>query len=166
MCKGGLSFREITAHMGRNATTVIHVWKRLIEQKTPAVEHTIYITSPRDDRHLIRIAVMKRMTSSRALTQRCSTATGVSLSVPHDLSTSATQWVSSKDLSALNSPRVESPGNRFNTCRAGWQQFIFSDESRYGLHYNDGRVVVKSYRDAYLGVPPGVSHPTSYWTKD
>ncbi|GFY27342.1 transposable element Tc1 transposase [Trichonephila clavipes] len=81
--EGGFSYRAIRARVQRNSSTVMRVWEQWTD------EHRITrktgngrrkVTSARDDRHLLCMAVNDSTASSRQLVARWSTATGVLMS--------------------------------------------------------------------------------------
>ncbi|GFT77339.1 transposable element Tc1 transposase [Trichonephila clavipes] len=81
--KGGFSYCEIGARVQRNSSTVIRIWKQWTDEHRTirkAVNGQWKMTSVRDDRDLLRIELNDRTASSRQLTARWSTATGVLMS--------------------------------------------------------------------------------------
>ena len=77
--KAGLSCRDIAAHTGHAATTVMRVWNQWTEEgrtQRRAGTGLCNVTTARDDRHLVRMAVTDRTASSTMLSRRWSTATG------------------------------------------------------------------------------------------
>ncbi|GFW78016.1 transposable element Tc1 transposase [Trichonephila clavipes] len=69
--EGGFSYRAIGARVQRNSSTVMRVWKHWTNEprtvrKTGSERRKV--TSARDDRHLLRLAVNDRTASSRQLT--------------------------------------------------------------------------------------------------
>ncbi|GFW23148.1 transposable element Tc1 transposase [Trichonephila clavipes] len=78
--EGGFSYRAIGAREQRNSSTVMRVWKQWTDahrttRKTGSGRRKV--TSARDDRHLLRMAVNNRTASSRQLAARWSIATDV-----------------------------------------------------------------------------------------
>lgn len=159
MREGGFSYRKIAARTQCNATTVMRVWKKWTEEnqtRRKPGSGARNSTTARDDRHLIRMAVTDRTASSRVLAQRWSTATGVLLS-----SSTVRRRLLQHELRArvplrriplsLNHRRLRLQwAQQHSAWRAQWQQVVFSDESRYNLEYNDGRVRVRRYRGERL----------------
>ncbi|GFU92511.1 transposable element Tc1 transposase [Trichonephila clavipes] len=81
--EGGFTYRAIGARVQWNGSTVMRVWKQWTEEnrttrKTGSGQRNVM--SVRDDRHLLRMAVNDRATSSRQFAARWSTATGVLMS--------------------------------------------------------------------------------------
>ncbi|GFS90173.1 transposable element Tc1 transposase [Trichonephila clavipes] len=76
--EGGFSYRTTGAHVQRNSSTVLRVWKQWTDEHrtTPKTgSGRRKVTSVRDDRHLLHKAVNVRTVSSRQLAKRWSTAT-------------------------------------------------------------------------------------------
>ncbi|GFW48654.1 transposable element Tc1 transposase [Trichonephila clavipes] len=81
--EGGFSYREIRAREQRNSSTAMRIWKQWtdelrISRKTGNGRRKV--TSARDDRHLLCMAVNDSTISSRQLAARWSSATGVLMS--------------------------------------------------------------------------------------
>ena len=81
--KAGFSYRDIAARTEHAASTVMRLWnpwrKEGRTQRRAGTEpHDV--TTARDDRHLVRMAVTYRTASSTVLSRRWSTATGLDLS--------------------------------------------------------------------------------------
>ena len=81
--EAGLSYRDIAVRTGHDATTVVRVWNQWREvgrtqRRAGTGPHNM--TTARDDRHLIRMAVMDRTASSTVLSRRSSTEAGLDLS--------------------------------------------------------------------------------------
>lgn len=109
------------------------------------------MTSTRDDRHLVRMTLMDRTATSRQLAAHWSTATGVSMSA-----SSIRRRLLYHGIRA-RTPLYRIPLTQNHRClrqrwarqhidwRADWQQVVFSDESRFNLWHNDGRIRVRRY---------------------
>lgn len=152
--EGGFSYREIAARVQRNSSTVMRVWKQWTEEnrttrKTGSGRRKV--TSARDDRHLVRMAVTDRTASSRQLAARWSTATGVLMSA-----SSIRRRLLHRGLCAriplyripltANHRRLRLQwADEHRAWRADWQQVVFSDESRFNLWNHDGRIRVRRY---------------------
>ena len=81
--EGGLSYHDTAARTGHAATTVMRVWNQWREEghmQRWAGTGPRNVTTARDDRHLVCMAVTDRIASSIMLSQRWSTATGLDLS--------------------------------------------------------------------------------------
>ncbi|GFX65800.1 transposable element Tc1 transposase [Trichonephila clavipes] len=79
----GFSYRAIGTHVQRNSSTVIRVWKQWTDAHRTtrkAVSRRWKVVSPRDDRHMLCMAVNDHIAFSRQLAARWSTATGVLMS--------------------------------------------------------------------------------------
>ena len=77
--EAGLSCHGIAARTGHAVTTVMRVWNQWREDGRTQ-RRARNVTTTRNDHHLVCMAVMDRTTSSTALGQRWSTATGLDLS--------------------------------------------------------------------------------------
>lgn len=152
--EGRFSYRAIAARMQRNSSTVMRVWKQWTDKhrttrKTGTGRQKV--TSERDDRHLLRMAVNDRTASSRQLAAHWSTATGVQLSA-----SSIRRRLLRRGLRArVPLYRIPLTANHrrlrrqwaleHRDWRADWHQVVFSDESRFNLWTHDGRVRVRRY---------------------
>ncbi|GFX42897.1 transposable element Tc1 transposase [Trichonephila clavipes] len=92
---------------------------------------TTKVTSARDDRHLLRMAVNDRTASSRQLAARWSTSTSV-LMIP---------------LTANHRRLRLQWAHEHRAWQADWQQGVFSDEPRFNLGDHDDRIRVRHYAD-------------------
>lgn len=155
MREGGFSYREIAARTQCNASTVMRIWKKWTDEnqtRRKPGSGAQKNTTPRDNRHLIRMAVTERTASSRVLAQHWSTATGALMSsstvrrrlVQHGLR--ARVPLRRIPLSLNHRHLRLQWAQQYRAYRTQWQQVVFSDESRYNLEYNDGRVRVRRYR--------------------
>ncbi|PRD33858.1 UNVERIFIED_CONTAM: Transposable element Tcb2 transposase [Trichonephila clavipes] len=120
----------------------MRVWKQWTnEQETTRKTGTgrRKVTSARDDRHLLRMAVNDRTASSRQLAARWSTATGVLMSA-----SSIRRRLLHRGLRArMPLYRISLTANHrrlrlqwtheHRAWQAYWHQVIFSDESRFNL---------------------------------
>ncbi|GFU89444.1 transposable element Tcb2 transposase [Trichonephila clavipes] len=107
--------------MQRNSSTVMRVWKQwIIEHRTTGKTGSgrRKVKSAHDDRHLLHMAVNDRTASSRQLTARWSTATGVLLQDPF---TANHRWL-----------RLQWAHER-RAWQADWHQVVFLDESRFNF---------------------------------
>lgn len=151
----GLSYRDIAARTGHAATTVMRVWNQWIEEgrtQRRAGTGPHNVTTARDDRHLVRMAVTDRTASSTVLARRWSTATGVNMSA----STVRRRLLRAGLVARMPLRRLPLTRNHQRLrlqwarerrhWRAEWQNVVFSDESRFNLSYSDGRVRVRRYR--------------------
>lgn len=152
--EGGFSYRAIAARVQRSSSTVMRVWKQWIDEnrttrKTGSGRRKV--TSMRDDRHLVRMAVTDRTASSRQLAAHWSTATGVAL-----CASSIRRRLLRRGL-RVRTPLYRIPltqnhrrmrlqwAHEHRDWRADWQQVVFSDESRFNLWHHDGRIRVRRY---------------------
>ena len=81
--EAGSSYRYVAARTGHAATTVVRVWNQWTEESRTqrrAGTGPCNVTTARDDRHFVRMAVTDRTASSTVLSRRWSTATGLDLS--------------------------------------------------------------------------------------
>ena len=81
--EAGLSCRDISAHTGHAATTVMRAWNQWREEgrtQRGAGTGPRNVTTARDDRHLVRMGMTDRTTSFTVLSRSWSTATGFNLS--------------------------------------------------------------------------------------
>ena len=109
------------------------------------------MTTARDDHHLVRMAVTDRTASSTVLSRRWSTATGL------DLSASTVRCRLLRAGLVTRIPLRRLPLSRDHQrhrlkwarvrghWRAEWRNVVFSDESRFNVSYNDGRIRVRRY---------------------
>ena len=73
--EAGFSYRDIAARTGHAATTVMRIWNQWREEgltQRPADTGPRNVTTARDDRHLVRMAVTDRTASSTMLSRRWS----------------------------------------------------------------------------------------------
>ncbi|KAJ8893429.1 hypothetical protein PR048_006027 [Dryococelus australis] len=99
------------------------------------------VTTARDDRHLVRMAVTDRTASFTMLARHWSTATGV------DLSASTVRHCLLRDGLVARMPLRRLPLSRnHKRLRLQWQNLVFPDESRFNMSYSDGRIRVRHYR--------------------
>lgn len=104
--------------------------------------------SPRDNSHLIRMAV----TNCTMLEQGC---TCMILHL-NGSSTPATSWAACKDSSAHIARYVEplkpviSTGLLINPVITKREKILFSEKSRYNLDYNDRYILLRRYRGEHL----------------
>ncbi|KAJ8873937.1 hypothetical protein PR048_024775, partial [Dryococelus australis] len=107
-----LSHRDISARTGHAATTVMR-W--IEEGRTLRREGTgpLNMTTARDDRHVVRMAVTDRTASFTVLARHCSTATGVDLSASTNVIERA-MWHR-----GINTLQSHSGGLAFLGCRSG-----------------------------------------------
>ncbi|GFX69306.1 transposable element Tcb1 transposase [Trichonephila clavipes] len=69
----GLSFREISQRVGRNQATVMRIYHRWMQEETTnrwGRSHPPRCTTARDDRRIVRMAVMNHAGISRTLAQQ------------------------------------------------------------------------------------------------
>ncbi|XP_071039865.1 uncharacterized protein [Parasteatoda tepidariorum] len=80
--EAGLSYRAVAARVQRNSSTVMRAWKQCTNEcqtTRKSGSGPRNVTSARDDRHLVRMALTDRTAPSRQLAAQWSIATGVSL---------------------------------------------------------------------------------------
>ncbi|PSN38897.1 hypothetical protein C0J52_20069 [Blattella germanica] len=140
--EAGLSYRDIAPRTGHAATTVMH-------RRSGTGPRNV--TTARDDRHLVRIAVTDRTASSTVLSRCWNTSTGLGTSastVRRRLLRAGLvarmplrQLPLSRDHQRL---RLQWARERRHWC-AEWQNVVFSDESRFNMSYNDGLIHVRRY---------------------
>ncbi|PSN31409.1 hypothetical protein C0J52_25475 [Blattella germanica] len=143
--EAGLSYRDIAARTGHAATTVMRVWNE--QRRADIVPRNV--TTARDDRHLVRMAVTDRTDSSTVLSRRWNTATGLGMSASTVRLLRAglvarmplRRFPLSRDHQRLKLQWVRERRH----WRAEWQNVVFSDESRFNMSYNDGRIRVRRY---------------------
>ncbi|GFW44027.1 transposable element Tcb1 transposase [Trichonephila clavipes] len=79
----GLSFRKIGCHVGRNQTAVMRICNRWMKEGTTdrrGRSHPPQYTTSREDRQIMRMAVMDRSVTSRTLAQHIESVTHHSVS--------------------------------------------------------------------------------------
>ena len=107
------------------------------------------MTTARDDRHLLRMAVMDHRASSIVLSRRWSTTTGLDLSV----STVRRSLLRAGLVARMPWRRLPLSRNHqhlrlqwareHRNWRTEWRDVVFSYESRFNISYNDGRIRVR-----------------------
>ena len=152
--EAGLSYRDIEARTGHAAMTDMRVWNQWREEgrtQRRAGTGPRNVTTARDERHLVRMAVTDRIASSTVLTRRWSTPTGL------DLSASTVRRCLLWAGLVATMPLHRLPLSRGHQClrlqwarerrhwRAEWRNVVFTDESRFNMSSNDGRLRVRSY---------------------
>ena len=107
------------------------------------------VTTARDDRHLVRMAVTDCTASSTVLSRRWSTATGLGLSA------STVRRCLLRAGLVARMPLLRLPLSRDHQrlrlrcarerCywRAEWRNVVFSEDSRFNMSNNDGRIRVR-----------------------
>lgn len=171
----GLSYRDIAARVGRDPMTVSRIWNRWVQEgntERRAGSQRPRITSSRDDRHLIRMAVTDRAATSRSLSQQMGTFARQQPSArtvrrrlqQHGLS-ARRPWLRLPLTLHHRQERLQWCTQR-RTWVHEWQNVIFSDESRFCLQHHDGRIRVWRHRGErtleacirhrHTGVSPGV----------
>ena len=158
--EAGLSYSDIAACTGHAATTVMCVlnqWKEEGHMQRQAGTGPRNVTTARDDRHLVHMAVTDRTASSTVLSQHWSTATGLDLSastVRHRLERVGqvacmplSQFPLCRDHQCLRLQRVH---ECHHWC-AERRNVVFSDKSCFNMSYNDGCIRVRRYAgECYL----------------
>ena len=151
----GLSYRDIAARVGRDPMTVSRIWNRWVQEgntERRAGSQRPRITSSRDDRHLIRMAVTDRAATSRSLSQQMGTFARQQPSArtvrrrlqQHGLS-ARRPWLRLPLTLHHRQERLRWCTQR-RTWVHEWQNVIFSDESRFCLQHHDGRIRVWRHR--------------------
>ncbi|GFW85240.1 transposable element Tcb1 transposase [Trichonephila clavipes] len=151
----GLSFREIGSRVGRNQTIVMRIGDRWMQEDTTdrrGRSHPPQCITSREDRQIVRIAVMDRSVTSRIVTQHIESVTHHSVSartIRHRLQQSGL----STRRPLLGLPLTQNHGRlRHQWCDerrmwvAEWNEVVFTDESRICLQHYDGRIRVWRYR--------------------
>ncbi|GFV95174.1 HTH_Tnp_Tc3_2 domain-containing protein [Trichonephila clavipes] len=70
-----LSFRKTGSRVGRNRTTVMRICDRCMQKGTTARPHPPQITTSREDRQIMRMAVIDRSVTSRTVAQHIESVT-------------------------------------------------------------------------------------------
>ena len=105
------------------------------------------MTTAQDDHHLVRMAVADRTVSSTVLSRHWSTAMGLDLSAS-TVGCRLEGWTNDSHAIASASFVQRPPMPQMQWARerhhwhAEWQNVVFSDESRFNMTYNDGRICV------------------------
>ncbi|GFX64377.1 transposable element Tc1 transposase [Trichonephila clavipes] len=144
--EGGFSYRAIGTHVQRDSSTVMRVWKQwTYEHRTTRKTSNgrQKVTSVRDDRHLLRMAVNVGTASFRQFAARWSTATGLLMS------DSAAPWIACKG-AFIQDPLTTNHrwlhlqwAQEHRAWQADWHQVVFADESRFSLWDHDRRICVR-----------------------
>ena len=151
--EAGLSYRDTATRKEHAGTSMEHVWNQWREEgrmQRRADTAPRNATTAWDDRHIVHMAVMDRTASSAVLSRRWSTATGLDLYA----STVRLCLLSAGQVACM--PLCWLPLSRDYQClRLQWVckchhwhtewQVMFSDESRFNMFYNDGRIRVRCY---------------------
>ncbi|GFX27839.1 transposable element Tc1 transposase [Trichonephila clavipes] len=122
--EAGLSYRAVAARVQHNSSTIMRVSKQWTDEGRTARKSGSgprNVTSPPDDRRLVRMAQTDRTASSRQL---------------------AAQWI---PLTQNHRHLRLQWANVHRSWRADWQQVVFSHESRFNLWHHDGRIRVMRY---------------------
>ncbi|GFX13073.1 transposable element Tc1 transposase [Trichonephila clavipes] len=140
--EGGFSYRAIGARVQRNSSTVMRVWKQWTDEHRTTRKSGSggwKVTPARDDRHLLRMAIDDHTASSRQLSARGSTATGLLMSASSirrrllhcGLIARVPLY---RILLTANHRRLRRQwAHEHRACQADWRQVVFSDESRFNL---------------------------------
>ena len=149
--EAGLSYRGIVARTGHAVTTVMRVWNQWREEgcmQRQAGTGPCNVTTARDDRHLVCMAMTDHTASFTVLSQYWSAATGLDLSG----STVCRRLLRAELVARMPLHRL--PLSREHQClrlqwacechhwHAVWRNVAFSDESHFNMSYNDGRIHV------------------------
>lgn len=136
----GLSFHKIATRPNSDACGD----RRESEIRNPGSE-AFSMTSPRNDKHLIRMAVIERKMPSHALVQCWNTAQGVLFFAPRFVNVCyAIGFLCAGFPLKLNYGRLQLQWvHQSSHLRADVQQVIFSNETCYNPDYNDARVFVR-----------------------
>ena len=142
--------------MQRNSSTEIRIWKQWTEERrtTRKTDSRRWKgKSKREDQHLFRIAIDDHTTSSRQLTARWSTATGVLMSA-----SSIRRRLLHRELHVrvplyripltANHQRLHLQwAHERRAWQTAWLQDVFSDESRFNKSNHDDSIHVRRYAD-------------------
>ena len=152
--EAGLSYRDTAARTGHAATTAMRVWNQWREEgrtQRRAGTGPRNVTTARDDRHLVRMAVTDRIAPSTVLSRCWSIATGL------DLSAATVRRRLLRAGLVVRMPLRRSPLSRDHqrlrlqwarerrNWHAEWRNVVFSDESRFNKSYNDGCIRIRRY---------------------
>ena len=151
-----LSYRDIAARTGYAAMTLMRVWNQWREEgrtQRRAGTGPRKVTTARDDLHLVRMTVTDRTASTTVLSRRWSTATDF------DLSPSTVRRRLLRAELVARMPLCRLPLYRnYQRLRLQWasgrrhwrakrRNEVFSDESRFNMFYNNGRIRFRRYAD-------------------
>ncbi|GFX04270.1 transposable element Tc1 transposase [Trichonephila clavipes] len=103
------------------------------------------VTSARDDRHLLHMAVSNRTVSSKLLAVRWSTVTGVLMSASSIRRRLLHRYTGSPPFTANHRQLRLQWAHEHRVWQADWHQVVFSDESSFNLLDHDGRIRVRHY---------------------
>ncbi|GFW05850.1 transposable element Tcb1 transposase [Trichonephila clavipes] len=138
----GLSFRKIGSRVGRNQTTLMRIGDRWIQEGTTdrrGQSHPPQCTTSREDRQIVRMAVMDRLVTSRTIAQHIESVTHHSVSP-----LTIRRRLQHSGLSARRQfPGLPLTQNHIRLRRqwygerrvwaAEWKEVVFTDESRICL---------------------------------
>ena len=151
LSEAGMSSRDVAARVGRNSSTVIRCWnqwQREHSQTRRRGSGSNRITTDRQDRHIRRMALANRSSTSSEIRNAVAPAIGRPISAM-----TVRRRIQEVGLTSRR-PLQRLPllphhrSARLRWCRARqhwrdeWRSIVFSDESRFSLGQHDGRIRV------------------------
>lgn len=155
----GLSFREIGDRVGRNQATVMRICNRWMQEGTTDRRDRLHpprCTTTRDDRHIVRMAVMDRSATSRTISQQIRSVAQQSVSARtirrrlQQSGMSARRPLLRLPLSQNHRRLRRQWCDERRTWTTEWHDIVFTDESRFCLQHHDGRIRVWRHRGERL----------------
>ncbi|GFU64371.1 transposable element Tcb1 transposase [Trichonephila clavipes] len=147
----GLSFRKIGSRIGQNQTTVKRICDHWMQEGTtdrPSRSHPPQCTTSREDRQIVHMAVTDRSVTSRTVAQHIESVTHHSVSDRTIRRRLQQSGLSAKRpllglLLTQNHRRLRRQWcNERRMWVAEWNEVVFTDESRFCLQHQDGRIRV------------------------
>ncbi|GFV27199.1 transposable element Tcb1 transposase [Trichonephila clavipes] len=151
----GLSFREIGSRVGRNQTTVMRICDRRVQEgmmDQRGRSHPPQCTTSREDRQILRMAVMDRSVTSQIVAQHIESVTHHSVSARtirrrlQQSGLSARRPLPCLPLTQNHRRFHHQWGDERRMWVAEWNEVVFTDESRICLQHHDGRIRVWRHR--------------------
>ncbi|GFT85330.1 transposable element Tcb1 transposase [Trichonephila clavipes] len=151
----GLPFREIGSRVGRNQKTVMRIWDRWMQEGTTDLRGRSYppqCNTSREDRQIVRMAVMDRSVTSRVIAQHIESVTHHSVSARTIRRRLQQSGLSARRpllclLLTQNHRRLRRQWcDERRMWVAEWNEIVFTDESRICLQHHDGGIRVWRHR--------------------
>ncbi|GFY33021.1 transposable element Tcb1 transposase [Trichonephila clavipes] len=147
----GLSSKKIGSRVGRNQSTIMRICDRWMQEGTTdrrGQSHPPQGTTTREDRQIVRMAVMDRSVTSRTVAKHIESVTHHSVSARTILRRLQQCGLSTRR-PLLGLPLTQSQrrlrhqwSDERRMWAAEWNKVVFTDESRICLQHHDGRIRV------------------------
>ncbi|GFV24737.1 transposable element Tcb1 transposase [Trichonephila clavipes] len=150
---------EIGSRVGRNQTTVMRLCDRWMQEGTTdrrGRSHPPQCTTSREDRQIVRMAVMDRSVASRTVARHFESVTHHSVSAStirrllhqslHQSGLSARRPLLGLPLTQNHRRLRRQWCDEKRMCASEWNEAVFTDESRICLQHHDSRIRVWRHR--------------------